>query len=243
MARIRTIKPEFFTSADIVSLTPLARLFYVALWCESDREGRLPWSIKTLKLRYLPGDNCDVHELAQELIDAELIVLYEVDGKEYAEIPGFVRHQVINNRESESVIPPRVVQSGDASGTRAARVKAEGKEGREGKGREDASRDAGDGDDDDQILIPLSDGSEYEIPLADIAEWEQAYPRIDVIGELRKARAWARANPAQRKTRRGASKFLNGWLSRSAERKQANGTVVPITGHENQPGGGRKLLA
>jgi hypothetical protein len=40
MARIRTIKPEFFTSEDIVSLTPLARLFYVSLWCEADREAR-----------------------------------------------------------------------------------------------------------------------------------------------------------------------------------------------------------
>ena len=55
MARIRTIKPEFFTSEDIVGMTPLARLFYVALWCESDREGRLEWKPNTFKLRYLPG--------------------------------------------------------------------------------------------------------------------------------------------------------------------------------------------
>ena len=43
MSRIRSIKPEFFTSEDIVSMTPLARLFYVSLWCEADREGRLDW--------------------------------------------------------------------------------------------------------------------------------------------------------------------------------------------------------
>ena len=127
MARIRTIKPEFFTSEDIVALSPLARLFYVSLWCESDREGRLSWRPGTLKMRYLPGDNCDVDLLAQELIDAELIVLYQVEGKTYAEIPTFKNHQVINNRESESIIPARVA---DAS----ARVKAEGR--KEGKGRE-----------------------------------------------------------------------------------------------------------
>ncbi len=127
MARIRTIKPEFFTSEDIVALTPLARLFYVSLWCESDREGRLAWRPGTLKMRYLPGDNCDVDILAQELIDAELIVLYEVAGKTYAEIPTFKNHQVINNRESESIIPARVA---DAS----TRVKAEGR--KEGNGKE-----------------------------------------------------------------------------------------------------------
>lgn len=132
MARIRTIKPEFFTSEDIVSLTPLARLFYVSLWCEADREGRLSWKTKTLKMRYLPGDDCDIEALSQELIDAELIVLYEHEGRLYAEIPSFQRHQIINNRESESVLPARVK---DAS----TRVTAEGKEGKgkEGKGRKE----------------------------------------------------------------------------------------------------------
>lgn len=127
MARIRTVKPEFFTSEDIVSLTPLARVFYIALWCESDREGRLSWKPRTLKMRYLPGDDCDVDTVAQELIDGGQIILYEVDGATYAEIPSFKKHQVINNRESESTLPSRVI---DAS----SRVKAEGR--KEGKGKE-----------------------------------------------------------------------------------------------------------
>ncbi len=133
MARIRTIKPEFFNNEDIVELTPLARLFYVSLWCESDREGRLAWKPKTLKLRYFPADNCNILSLSQELIDRKLIIIYEVDGKEYAEIPGFTRHQVINNRESESTIPPR---KDHATFTRADA--SQGKEGR--KGKEGASK-------------------------------------------------------------------------------------------------------
>jgi hypothetical protein len=131
MARIRTIKPEFFTSEDIVSMSPLARLFYVSLWCEADREGRLEWKPGTFKMRYLPGDSCDVAELGKELIGNGLIVLYTVDGKQYAEIPTFTEHQVINNRESESTLPAR---DKNASRTRAPRVKAEGTEGKEGKG-------------------------------------------------------------------------------------------------------------
>ena len=128
MARIRTIKPEFFTSEDIVSLTPLSRLFYVSLWCESDRDGRLEWKPKTFKLRYFPADDCNIDAMGKELIAAGLIVLYE-DGK-FAEIPSFQKHQVINNRESESQIPARVK---DAS----ARDQAEGrKEGKERKARE-----------------------------------------------------------------------------------------------------------
>lgn len=141
MARIRTIKPEFFTSEDIVSMTPLARLFYVALWCESDREGRLEWKPNTFKLRYLPGDDCDVPALGEELVERGLILLYEVAGKKYAEIPTFKEHQVINNRESDSNIPARVT---DASGTRESgregRKEGNGKEGKEGDGSPAAPR-------------------------------------------------------------------------------------------------------
>lgn len=138
MARIRTIKPEFFTSEDIVDLTPLARLFYVSLWCEADREGRLEWKPRTFKLRYFPGDDCDIDQMCQSLIDAGLVVVYEVGGKQYAEIPTFKNHQVINNRESESEIPENPARFCDAALTRESGVKAEGKgkEGREGKGKE-----------------------------------------------------------------------------------------------------------
>lgn len=137
MARIRTIKPEFFTSEDIVSLSPLARLLYVATWCEADKEGRMAWKPMTFKLRYFPGDNCDIKALCQELVDAKLVVLYG-DGLAY--IPKFGAHQHINPRESASQLPepdasPRVAtrQSRD-SDTQG------GREGKEGKGTPDASR-------------------------------------------------------------------------------------------------------
>lgn len=141
MARIRTIKPEFFTSGDITELSPLARLFYIGLWCEADREGRLRWNAKTLKLRYLPADDCDVDELQRELEQLGLIEIYEVDGKLYAEIPSFKTHQVINNREADSNIPARVEH---ASGTRQARVKAEGR--KEGREEEDSVTNVTDAD-------------------------------------------------------------------------------------------------
>lgn len=144
MSRIRTIKPEFFTSSDIVCMTPLSRLFYASLWCEADREGRLKWDIKTLKLRYFPADDCDISSMANELLENGLIVIYEVDGKSFAEIPSFTTHQVINNREAESVIPARTgnppSKKDDASFTRESGDQGEGKEGREGKGKEGASK-------------------------------------------------------------------------------------------------------
>ena len=141
MARIRTIKPEFFTSEDIVSLSPYARLLYIALWCEADKEGRMAWKPRTFKMRYLPADDVAIDALCSEIIEAGLVKLY---GDGYAYIPAFHAHQHINPRESASQIPeppesdaqatrkPRVV---DASGTREARD-SDAQAGREGKGKE-----------------------------------------------------------------------------------------------------------
>lgn len=66
-----------------------------------------------------------------------------------------------------------------------------------------------------EITIPLEDGTDHPVTASEVSEYRAAYPRIDVMGELRKARAWCFANPAQRKTRRGVGKFVNGWLSRA----------------------------
>ncbi|QND94354.1 hypothetical protein SY91_01753 [Burkholderia cenocepacia] len=82
MARIRTIKPEFFTSEDIVALTPFARLLYIALWCEADREGRFAWKPATFKMRYLPADDVNIRDLCQEIVDQGLVVLYRENGSE-----------------------------------------------------------------------------------------------------------------------------------------------------------------
>jgi hypothetical protein len=148
MARIRTVKPDFFTSEDIVALSPLARLLYIATWLEADREGRMVWRPGTLKLRYLPGDECSVDDLAGELIDRGLVVLYEADGQQLAYIPTFTRHQIINNRETPSILPAppdanstRVAHVDDASGTRqrASGTRLVGKEGKGKEGMEDAS--------------------------------------------------------------------------------------------------------
>jgi len=138
MSRIRTIKPEFFTSEDIVALTPMARLLYIALWCEADKEGRMVWKPKTFKMRYLPADSCDIGGLCAELLNAKLVVLY---GDGYAYIPAFKAHQHINPRESVSQLPEP-----DAKTTRASRVAtrhphdSDAQVGREGKGREGDKR-------------------------------------------------------------------------------------------------------
>ncbi len=65
------------------------------------------------------------------------------------------------------------------------------------------------------VLIPLEGGDEYAVPAADIAEYRAAYPGVDVLAELRKARAWCIGSPDRRKTRRGVGRFVTNWLGRA----------------------------
>ena len=140
MARIRTIKPEFFTSEDIVGLSLAARLLCIALWCEADREGRMLWKPRTFKMRYFPADTVDIDACARELIASGLVVKYG-DGLAY--IPSVSKHQHLNPRESQSSLPepgksdatPRVNDASARVNVATVTHREEGK-GREGEGQE-----------------------------------------------------------------------------------------------------------
>ena len=109
MARIRTIKPEFFRHEELYAAEketglPL-RVAYAGLWTAADREGRFKWSPKQLKLDCLPYDDVDFSRVLDALTTRGFVVRYASEGREYGAIPSWKAHQVINNREQASVIP------------------------------------------------------------------------------------------------------------------------------------------
>ena len=83
-------------------------------------------------------------------------------------------------------------------------------------------------------MLPLKDGTEYEISAESFEEFVSAYPEINVLSEMRKMRAWCLSNPANRKTRRGIMKFINGWLGRAKPESQnpGSGPSYDYTGDE-----------
>jgi hypothetical protein len=57
----------------------------------------------------------------------------------------------------------------------------------------------------------------YGVTLAQVASWQVAYPGVDVLAEVEKARVWLEANPTRRKTHGGMARFLVSWLSRAQD--------------------------
>jgi hypothetical protein len=153
MARIRTIKPEFFKDyklwkAEDESKLPL-RTAYSGLWCQCDREGRFEWIPEQLKIEVLPYDKNDFLRVLDALVTRGFVQKYESNGEVFGCIPSFKRHQVINNKERPSELPEppeintltRDHRVDDAKSTRDERVT----QGREGKGTSNTySLNAGD---------------------------------------------------------------------------------------------------
>lgn len=68
------------------------------------------------------------------------------------------------------------------------------------------------------ITLQLITGDEHPIMPADIAIWQEAYPAVDIVQELKKMRAWLQNNPRKRKTKSGIKRFANSWLAKEQDR-------------------------
>ena len=107
MARIRMIKPDFFDDPDVADVSLAARLFFIGLWTQADKEGRLVDDMRRLKARIFPFDDVDVEALAGELHGKDMIRRYLAGEKHgYIWIRNFTRHQRPHPKEPASLIPP-----------------------------------------------------------------------------------------------------------------------------------------
>lgn len=110
MARIRTIKPEFWTAEQIMELSPMARLLFIGMWNFCDDKGVHPVAYKTLKAEVFPADDLlssDVERLIAELIAQGLLSEFEAENRRWWFVTGW-HHQVINRpSKSRYPVPPR----------------------------------------------------------------------------------------------------------------------------------------
>lgn len=105
MARARNIKPGFFTNEDLVELDFAARLLFIGLWTEADREGRLEDRPKRLKMAIFPADSVDVDGLLAELAARGFIRRYSVGELKLIQVVNWSRHQNPHHTEKASVLP------------------------------------------------------------------------------------------------------------------------------------------
>ncbi len=113
MPRIRTLKPEFFTSPDVAAVEPLCRLFYQALWCWADDFGIGETNINgLLGFAFPDGDQIydetlrgfravsapDVRRFCADCAQHFQTVFYTVRGRHYYAIKTWEDHQKLERR-------------------------------------------------------------------------------------------------------------------------------------------------
>lgn len=109
MARIRTIKPEFFRSRSLAKVSIGARLTFIGLWTDCDAKGRGVADARILKGALFALDDDITHQNVQtwlkELRSTGHITLYQADGDWYYEVAKFEKHQAAAYRTGEAVHP------------------------------------------------------------------------------------------------------------------------------------------
>jgi hypothetical protein len=137
MARIRTIKPEFWTDDAITECSTSARLLFIGMWNFSDDNGNIDRSAKQLKMKIFPADNIDAEPLLQELLAQNLVIEYQANGCLFLHIRGFAKHQKVDKPSkfslplySDSLRTQRVVSEDSTSSQRGLAPESKVKEGK-----------------------------------------------------------------------------------------------------------------
>ncbi len=131
MARIRSIKPEFWTSEQVMECSLNARLLFIGMWNFADDCGRFPLAPKTIKAQIFPGDDISsetILGMIAELSANGLLLHYTARSREFLQITGW-QHQRIDKPQPAKYPAPVDGYSKNAPGMVATEGKGEERKG------------------------------------------------------------------------------------------------------------------
>ena len=151
MARIRTVKPEFFRHEELQDLEAAnvgkyPMMVFAGLWGHCDKNGVFAYKPRSLKLDILPFLPFDMTETLEILEAAGFVEVFEVEGEKYGHIRSFPEHQRITGKEAEqSGRHPEPIgeTTGKHLGNSGEKPDAQERKGKEGKGKEWKGKDIG----------------------------------------------------------------------------------------------------
>ena len=107
--RIRTIRPEFYQSESVGSMTWKTRLVFINLWSYVEDNGVNLDNPRLFRGQCMPYDDSvldDIEDAFAELEQCGSIIRYERDGKRLLFVPGFEKWQSITRPGTCHYLPP-----------------------------------------------------------------------------------------------------------------------------------------
>jgi hypothetical protein len=179
MARYRTIKPEFWSSEQVMECSPIARLMFIGIWNFADDAGRYSYSPKTIKAQVFPGDDItsdNIRRMIDELSSNGLVRIYAVDGKEYLLITGWHHQKIDRPQKPRHPEPPN-----DHSSTDRRLVATEREKERE---KEETAKAVS------TKVYEFEDGI-IKLNRRDFEAWAKSFSYLDLSAELLSLSKWA----------------------------------------------------
>lgn len=221
MARIRTIKPEFFSDEKLSLLDPLTRLTFLGLVSMADDYGRVLDNTKIVEAYIFPNSSDTVREALANLSRIGRIRRGKAsNGQSIIEIVNWDRHQKVDKPNPKSALP---------------KIASESAENGQKQLFENGSREPRDEFANHSRLLPTTNdqrpttielrsvevfqfpcnGKQKKWSLTEqlLEEFQKAYPGLDIIDQCQRALVWLKTN--RLKTAKGMPRFLNNWLGRS----------------------------
>lgn len=109
MARIRSVKPEFWIDEKVVDMGPITRLLFIGLWNFADDQGYIDDKPRRIKMQVFPGDDFDVEPLLDELVAAGLLVRYDSPVGPVLHVRNWDKHQKVDRASSPRFDPSTLV--------------------------------------------------------------------------------------------------------------------------------------
>ncbi len=138
MARIRSLKPSFFTDRQVTKLSFAARLWFEGMWvfaiCDA---GHLDDDAYELRLKVFPADQVDEDALTDEVLASGMVVRKALpDGRSYLQVLNLAVHSKSEKRwtprcpycthESTSTLPQPPATAANLAGGSASSGEIEG---------------------------------------------------------------------------------------------------------------------
>lgn len=194
MARIRSVKPEFWLDPKITRLSRDARLLYIAIWNQADEHGRLLGDPRVIKGQAFPYDDDLTADRIDRLID-ELqcdgkAIRYDVDEAPYLYLPKLKKHQRLEPDKVPSRLPAPPAEHETPTRPDPSEVDADSSESRADESAPDA---------DALSLLHVASSKEHgarqrrvnSSATSDFDEFWALYPRK--VEKLKAKKVWPRA--------------------------------------------------
>ncbi|MGK0735911.1 HNH endonuclease [Yokenella regensburgei] len=106
MARIRTVKPEFWTDSLMVQLDAFTRLLYIGLWTAADDHGALRDELDRIAMEVMPREDPERVKISIDVLIASgrLSRMLNDDGSSYLVIEHWQDHQRVDKPSKSKII-------------------------------------------------------------------------------------------------------------------------------------------